>query len=98
MRSSLSVTGSTQPLLLSVMAIRYSPNNSMNRGLNSRPFTSNLRPKTSGDRQQSAFCLVNQPWHYLNIQFIESADSLAPFPRNERNETFACFTANKQAH
>lgn len=29
MRSSLSVIGSTNALLLSVMAIRYSPNNSM---------------------------------------------------------------------
>jgi hypothetical protein len=39
MRSSLLVTGSTLTLLLSVMAIRYSPNNSMNRELSSRPFT-----------------------------------------------------------
>jgi hypothetical protein len=39
MRSSLSVIGSTNALLLSVMAIRYSPNNSMNREPSSRPFT-----------------------------------------------------------
>lgn len=56
MRSSLSVTGSILPLLLSVMAIRYSPNNSMNREPSSRPFTApRIRTKTSGDRQQSAF-------------------------------------------
>ena len=39
MRSSLSVTGKILQWLLSVMAIRYSPNNSMNREPSSRPFT-----------------------------------------------------------
>lgn len=69
MRSSLSVTGSILPLLLSVMAIRYSPNNSMNREPSSRPFTasqSNSKAKTSGDRQQSAFLIFDHPAENLN--------------------------------
>lgn len=66
-RSSLSVTGSILPLLLSVMAIRYSPKNSMNREQSTIHRTSNSKPKTSVDRQQSAFFFFPfQPAENLN--------------------------------
>jgi len=70
MRSSLSVTGSILPLLLSVMAIRYSPNNSMNREPSSRPFTApriRNQKHLAIDNKGRSFSEPSMPWPWLRL-------------------------------